>query len=49
MMTNMIITPDQTQGTCPEAPGEKDVICTNHSDCTPMEPVEYGHGKFGVT
>ena len=46
VMTNMIITPDQTQGACPEDPDEKDVSCKNDSDCQAMEPVKYGHGKF---
>lgn len=45
-MTNMIITPDQTQGTCPEDPELSDVNCTKDSDCTAMEPVKYGHGKL---
>jgi len=45
-MTNMIITPDQTQGTCPEDPELSDVKCINDSDCTAMEPVKYGHGKL---
>lgn len=44
VMTNMIITPDQTQGKCPEDPNEKDVICKSDSDCQAMEPVKYGHG-----
>lgn len=44
VMTNMIITPDQTQGACPEDPDEKDVSCKNDSDCQAMEPVKYGHG-----
>ena len=47
MMTNMIITPDQTQGKCPEDPGLSDVKCTKDSDCPAMEPVKYGHGEFG--
>ena len=46
MMTNMIITPDQTQGKCPEDPGLRHVICTSDSDCKAMEPVQYGHGKL---
>ena len=46
VMTNMIITPDQTQGKCPEDPDEKDVICKSDSDCQAMEPVKYGHGEF---
>ena len=46
MMTNMIITPDQTQGACPEDPELNDVDCTKDSDCQAMEPVQYGHGKM---
>lgn len=45
VMTNMIITPNQTQGTCPEDPKFGDVNCTKDSDCPPLEEVEYGHGK----
>ncbi|XP_074635329.1 P2X purinoceptor 4-like [Acropora palmata] len=44
VMTNMIITPNQTQGTCPEDPNERDVNCTNDSECLAGTPVEYGHG-----
>ncbi|KAL9981786.1 hypothetical protein ACROYT_G010533 [Oculina patagonica] len=44
VMTNMIITPDQTQSTCPEDPELNDVSCTKDSDCQAMEPVQYGHG-----
>lgn len=46
VMTNMIITPSQTQGTCPEDPKERDVICTRDSDCLAGTAVEYGHGKL---
>jgi len=44
VMTNMIITPDQKQGKCPEDPKEKGVSCTNDGDCQAMEPVKDGHG-----
>ena len=46
VMTNMIISPNQTQGTCPEDPNEKDVICTKDSECLAGTPVQYGHGKL---
>ena len=42
----MIITPDQTQGKCPEDPKEKGVSCTNDGDCQAMEPVKDGHGEL---
>lgn len=44
VMTNMIITPDQSQGACPEDPNLTDVKCYNDSDCEAMEPTHYGHG-----
>ncbi|XP_068749679.1 P2X purinoceptor 4-like [Montipora capricornis] len=44
VMTNMIITPSQTQTTCPEDPDETDVNCTKDSDCPAGKPVKYGHG-----
>lgn len=44
VMTNMIITPDQSQGACPEDPDLADVVCNNDSDCQAMEPIHYGHG-----
>ena len=45
VMTNMIISPDQKQGTCPEDPSFEGVKCSHDSDCTPLEPVPNGHGK----
>ncbi|KFO23553.1 P2X purinoceptor 4 [Fukomys damarensis] len=33
VMTNMIITVNQTQGTCPEIP-DKTTVCQTHADCT---------------
>ena len=52
-MTNMIISPNQNQSTCPEDPNFPDVRCKSDSDCTPFEPVKNGNGKpwhlpFGV-
>ena len=44
VMTNMIITPNQTQKTCPENSKLPGVQCTNDSDCKPLEPVKNGHG-----
>ena len=49
VMTNMIISPDQKQGTCPEDPNFEGVKCTNDSDCTPLEPVPNGNGKPHVS
>ena len=46
VMTNMIITPNQTQGTCPEDPRFSGVNCTKDSDCQNLEPVPNGHGKI---
>ena len=45
VMTNMIISPDQKQATCPEDPSFEGVKCSSDSDCTPLEPVPNGHGK----
>ena len=45
VMTNMIISPDQKQATCPEDPNFEGVKCTKDSDCTPLEPGPNGHGK----
>ncbi|KAM7441494.1 extracellularly ATP-gated cation channel [Porites harrisoni] len=44
VMTNMIITPNQRQKTCPENSKLPGVQCTNDSDCKPLEPVKNGHG-----
>ena len=53
VMTNMIISPNQNQSTCPEDPNFSDARCKSDSDCTPFEPVKNGNGKpwslpFGV-
>lgn len=45
VMTNMIISPNQNQSTCPEDPNFPGVKCSNDSDCAPLEPVPNGHGK----
>ena len=45
VMTNMIISPNQTQSTCPEDPKFPNVRCTKDSDCPPLKPVENGHGE----
>ncbi|XP_015780585.1 PREDICTED: P2X purinoceptor 4-like [Acropora digitifera] len=44
VMTNMIISPNQTQSTCPEDPKFPNVKCTKDSDCPRLKPVENGHG-----
>lgn len=46
VMTNMIISPNQTQSTCPEDPSFQDVKCKKDSDCQRLEPVKNGHGKL---
>ncbi|XP_015780577.1 PREDICTED: P2X purinoceptor 4-like [Acropora digitifera] len=43
VMTNMIISPNQTQSTCPEDPKFPNVKCTKDSDCPWLKPVENGH------
>lgn len=43
-MTNMVISPNQTQSKCPEDPDLADARCKNDSDCTPFEPVKNGNG-----
>ena len=45
-MTNMIITPNQTQSKCPE---DSDIIagrCVNNSDCPFKVPVKLGNGEL---
>ena len=46
IMTNMIITPNQTQSHCPEDPRFTDNHCTTDEDCTPLEPVRNGNGRI---
>ena len=45
VMTNMIITPRQKQGKCPEDPQYVQAHCNNDSDCRAGEEVITGHGK----
>eukprot|EP00795_Rhopilema_esculentum_P015414 gene15414-6655_t len=44
VMTNMIITPNQTRGRCPEDPRFEDVYCQRDSDCREGEAVANGNG-----
>ena len=46
--TNMIITPNQTQGTCPEDPKFKGVNCTTSNICIKGKAVYTGHGEINV-
>ena len=43
-MTNMILTPRQSQGECPEDPKFKDVHCKTNKDCPKLIPVNHGNG-----
>jgi hypothetical protein len=47
-MTNMILTPEQKQGKCPESEYDfPDARCTNDSDCIVGKvPKNGGHGRF---
>ena len=45
-MTNMIITPNQTRGECPEDPRFDDVYCQRDSDCKEGEAVANGNGMI---
>ena len=45
-MTNMIITPNQTQSRCPEDPRFTDNLCQTDDDCVPaLQPVRNGNGN----
>lgn len=44
VMTNVEITPNQTQGACDEDPNMPDVICKSDSDCPVGEPILNGNG-----
>ena len=46
VMTNMVITPRQKQGTCPEDDQVPDVRCTSDSNCTAGEEAITGHGMY---
>ncbi|CAB4015115.1 P2X purinoceptor 4-like [Paramuricea clavata] len=44
VMTNMVITPRQKQGTCPEDDEKKKARCHHDSNCTARQEVVTGHG-----
>ncbi|XP_078403961.1 P2X purinoceptor 5 [Cetorhinus maximus] len=44
VMTNMLMTPDQTEGVCAEDSSIPDARCQNNSDCQPGEAVIAGNG-----
>ncbi|KAF5911730.1 hypothetical protein HPG69_015708 [Diceros bicornis minor] len=44
IVTNLIVTPNQRQRTCPESESIPDALCYNDSDCPPGEPVVAGNG-----
>ncbi|XP_060544478.1 P2X purinoceptor 5 [Pantherophis guttatus] len=49
VMTNLIITPNQRQDTCPENPGIPDALCYRDNDCPRGEAVIAGNGiKTGI-
>ena len=43
-MTNMIITPKQSQGECPEDIKFQEVHCKTDNDCPKKKPVKNGNG-----
>ncbi|XP_054852386.1 P2X purinoceptor 6 [Eublepharis macularius] len=44
VVTNLIATPKQVQGSCPEHPSVPDGSCWGDSDCTGGQPVIHGNG-----
>ncbi|KAM8976729.1 P2X purinoceptor 5 [Pelodytes ibericus] len=44
VVTNLIVTPNQRQGICPERPGIPDAVCSKNSDCPEGEAVIAGNG-----
>ncbi|XP_043910269.1 P2X purinoceptor 5 isoform X2 [Protopterus annectens] len=44
VVTNLIVTPNQTEGTCPESPYIKEAACNKNSDCDAGEAVLTGNG-----
>jgi hypothetical protein len=44
-MTNMILTPEQRQGKCPEY-GVPNATCTSDSNCTADNVPKNGHGRL---
>uniref|UniRef100_A0A7M5WXX6 Purinergic receptor n=1 Tax=Clytia hemisphaerica TaxID=252671 RepID=A0A7M5WXX6_9CNID len=45
VMTNMVITPKQYQGKCPEDPESYRTICKTDKDCQQGTSNKYGHGE----
>ena len=46
VMTNMVITPRQKQGKCPEDYEILDAQCDDDSNCTAGDEIISGHGMF---
>ena len=46
MMTNMILTPEQKQGKCPEDYDVRKARCKNDSNCTADKVPKNGHGRL---
>ena len=46
VMTNMVITPKQYQGKCPEDPESYRSVCKTNQDCQQGTSNKYGHGKM---
>ncbi|KAG8450403.1 hypothetical protein GDO86_002891, partial [Hymenochirus boettgeri] len=44
IVTNVIVTPNQRQGMCPESFGIPDAVCSKNSDCSEGEAVIAGNG-----
>eukprot|EP00095_Tigriopus_kingsejongensis_P001653 snap_masked-scaffold801_size95070-processed-gene-0.12 protein:Tk01653 transcript:snap_masked-scaffold801_size95070-processed-gene-0.12-mRNA-1 annotation:"hypothetical protein DAPPUDRAFT_206200" len=44
--TNVVLTPNQTQGACPEDPAIKRATCSNDSDCTKDHYLVFAHGPM---
>ncbi|KAK7481559.1 hypothetical protein BaRGS_00027208 [Batillaria attramentaria] len=44
VMTNVLVTPDQTQSTCEEDPTIEDALCETDADCPPGVPIIAGNG-----
>ncbi|XP_030392316.1 P2X purinoceptor 5 isoform X3 [Gopherus evgoodei] len=44
VMTNLIVTPNQRQDTCPESTGIRDALCSKNRDCPAGEAVIAGNG-----
>ncbi|XP_066490884.1 P2X purinoceptor 5 [Tiliqua scincoides] len=44
VITNLIVTPNQRQSTCPESPSIPDALCYRNNDCPAGEAVAAGNG-----